>query len=231
MLQEVLRQEKKYIITIEDYYRLSRQFEQFLHQDSHSQEDGYWIRSLYFDSLEDVDWHEKEDGVALRRKLRLRTYKGSSSAKLEMKQKQGANQKKRSLTLSQSEAEALIAGQFSVLLQHPTPFAAECYARLSTHCYRPKTIIDYRRKAFMTKENNIRITFDHSISVTESCFDLFSPTLLQYPVLDAGLVIMEVKYNGFLLSYLKELINQADASELSASKYCLGRAISKHYRF
>lgn len=46
--------------------------------DSHSSDDGYTIRSLYFDSLEDVDWQEKEDGVEIRRKIRLRNY-GSQS--------------------------------------------------------------------------------------------------------------------------------------------------------
>lgn len=60
-MNEVLRQEKKYLITIEDYYRLSHQFSQLMSLDSHSSGDGYTIRSLYFDSLEDVDWQEKED--------------------------------------------------------------------------------------------------------------------------------------------------------------------------
>lgn len=88
--------------------------------DSHSSGDGYTIRSLYFDSLEDVDWQEKEDGLELRRKIRLRNYGSQSTfAKLEMKQKQGANQKKRSLLLSKEDAQELISGDYSVLLNYP----------------------------------------------------------------------------------------------------------------
>lgn len=49
---------------------------------------------------------------------------------------------------------------------------------------------------------------------------------LQYPVLDPFYVVLEVKYNGFLLSYIKSLINGVDRSELSVSKYCLARGVS-----
>ncbi|MGT2832918.1 polyphosphate polymerase domain-containing protein [Streptococcus halotolerans] len=231
-MNEVLRQEKKYLITIEDYYRLSEQFSQLMTLDSHSSGDGYCIRSLYFDSLEDVDWHEKDDGVDLRRKIRFRNYGSHSQfAKLEMKQKQGANQKKRSLRLSREDAQELIRGNHSVLLSYPDDFAAECYALMSMKLYRPKTVIEYQRKAFVAKENNIRITFDHHIIGTESCYDIFSENLNQNYLLNPYLVILEVKYNGFLLSYIKELLTSIDGSELSASKYCMGRAISKHYRF
>ncbi|HFH9244957.1 TPA: polyphosphate polymerase domain-containing protein [Streptococcus agalactiae] len=231
-MNEVLRQEKKYLISLEDYYLLSKKFSQVMTLDSHSSDDGYTIRSLYFDSLEDVDWQEKEDGVEIRRKIRLRNYGSQSNfAKLEMKQKQGANQKKCSLKLSKTDAQALINGNNSVLLNYPDTFAAECYSRITTQLYQPKTVIEYQRKAFVAKENNIRITFDHHIIGTEASYDIFSEDLNQNYLLDPYLVILEVKYNGFLLSYIKELLDSVDRSELSASKYCLGRAVSKHYRF
>lgn len=231
-INEVLQQERKFLITIEDYYRLSQEFSKILQTDKHSKDDGYSIRSLYFDSLEDVDWQEKEDGVELRRKIRLRNYGSDCDfAMLEMKQKQGSNQKKRSLKMSREDARSLINGDMSILLRYPEDFAGECYARMNMNCYLPKTVIEYQRKAFVAKENNIRITFDHHIVGTESDFDIFSDKLLQNSLLDPSLVILEVKYNGFLLSYIKSLLNSVNGSELSASKYCLGRAISKHYRF
>ena len=93
---------------------------------------------------------------------------------------------------------------------------------MNYRCYRPKTVIEYNRKAFIAKENKIRITFDNNIVATESCFDLFSPTLNMNPVLDKYCVVMEVKFNGFLLDYIRRLINSIDKSELSVSKYVLG---------
>ena len=98
-------------------------------------------------------------------------------------------------------------------------------------CYRPKTIVEYRRKAFIAKENRIRITFDHQIRATETCWDLFSPALNLYPVLDAFNGVLEVKFNGFLLSYIKDLINGANRSELSVSKYCMARSATLKFGF
>ena len=43
------------------------------------------------------------------------------------------------------------------------------------------------------------------------------------PVLDKFDVVLEVKFNGFLLEYIRRMINSIDKSELSVSKYCLAR--------
>lgn len=232
MMKEVFRREKKYLIPLETYYQLSAKLEKVMLVDGHSGGDGYCVRSLYFDSLEDVDWQEKEDGIECRRKIRLRNYGADSvTAKLELKEKQGENQRKRSLLISKEDAQTLVSGDTSVLLSYPEELAATFYYRMNQHCYRPKTIIDYRRKAFVAPENDIRITFDHHIRGTEASYDIFTDRVLQYPLLDPHLVILEVKYNGFLLSYIKNLLEGIDRSELSASKYAMGRMISKHYRF
>ncbi|MHC1683890.1 MAG: polyphosphate polymerase domain-containing protein [Clostridiaceae bacterium] len=231
-MNEVMRQEKKFLISLDQFYRYSNNLNHGLKLDSHSQGDGYMIRSLYFDSLEDRDYHEKEEGIELRRKIRLRNYGPDMPfAMLEMKQKQGEIQKKRSLRLDREDARRLISGDYSVLLKYDNPFAAECFSMMSMHCYLPKTVVTYRRKAFVAKENKIRVTFDHSIRGTESCFDIFSNTILENPILDPYLVVLEVKFNGFLLSYIKDMLMECDTSELSVSKYCLGRTISKHYLF
>ena len=144
-------------------------------------------------------------------------------AMLEMKQKQGASQLKRSLRVTREDAQALTHGDYAPLLRYSESFAAECYALMHSRCYRPKTIVEYDRKAFIAKENKIRITFDSRIVSVESCFDLFSPRLNMNPVLDPYCVVLEVKYNGFLLDYLRELLNSVDRSELSVSKYVLAR--------
>ena len=94
---------------------------------------------------------------------------------------------------------------------------------MQIHAYRPVTIVEYRSKAFVSKENKIRITFDNQIVATESSFDLFDPNLNMNPVLDPYDVVMEVKFNGFLLGYIRELINSINRSELSVSKYILAR--------
>lgn len=224
-MNEVLRQEKKYLMTMADIYALSRHLESVMSQDPHNGAQGYSIRSLYFDTLEERDYQSKMDGLELRRKIRLRIYDPAASfAMLEMKQKEGAYQKKRSLRVDREDAGQLARGQYDRLLHYSEPFAAECYALLHSQCYRPKTIVEYRRKAYVAKENKIRVTFDHQIRATETCMDLFAPDLNLYPVLDPFNGVLEVKYNGFLLSYIKALVSGADRSELSVSKYCLARS-------
>ncbi len=223
-MNKVLREEKKFLLSIDEFIALSHKIGQVMLSDSHNGTHGYIVRSLYFDTIYDGDYFEKLDGVELRRKIRLRIYDTDSDfAMLEMKQKQGPRQMKRSLKISRVDAIELTKGNYSPLLKYKEPFATECYALMHCRCYRPKTIVEYNRKAFIAKENKIRITFDNNIVSTESSFDLFNPKLNMNPVLDKYDVVLEVKYNGFLLGYIRELINPANRSELSVSKYVLAR--------
>lgn len=223
-MNRVLREEKKFLISVDEFISLSHRLAQIMHEDSHNGTHGYMIRSLYFDTVYDSDYFEKLAGTEIRRKLRLRCYDPSAEyAMLEMKQKQGANQLKRSLRVSRTDAVKLAKGDYTLLLNYTEPFAAECYALMHRMCYRPKTIVEYNRKAFIAKENKIRVTFDHNIVSTESCFDLFSKKLNMNPVLDQYDVVLEIKYNGFLLDYIKRMINPVNRNELSVSKYVLAR--------
>ena len=224
-LNEVYRQEKKYFMTLPDMMSLSARLSHFMIPDPHNGARGYRIRSLYFDTVDEQDYQEKIDGMELRRKLRLRIYDPAADfAMLEMKQKEGVYQKKRSLRVRREDAAQLAAGRYESLLGYPDPFAAECYGLMHMRCYRPKTVVEYLRKAFIAKENKIRITFDSEIRANEACCDLFSSHLLLSPVLDPFNGVLEVKYNGFLLSYIRAAVNEANRSELSVSKYCLDRS-------
>ena len=196
-------------------------------QDEHNGALGYKIRSLYFDTEYDEDFYGKLEGLELRRKIRLRIYDPKDkTAKLEMKQKQGVYQLKRSLSISRDDAMRLTEGDYSPLLKYSEPFAAECYALMRMQNYRPKTIVEYNRKAFIAKENKIRITFDSNIIATETDMNLFSDTLNMYSVMDKFGVVLEVKFNGFLLGYIKDMLAVTNKSETSVSKYMLARQAS-----
>ena len=74
---------------------------------------------------------------------------------------------------------------------------------------------------------NFHITYNYSIDsnirASESNFDIFSNKLNLVPVMDLHNVVMEVKFNGFLLSYIKDMLSDTDSSEISVSKYYLAR--------
>lgn len=222
----VLRREEKYSLTTQEAAIFAGRFSQLLMPDKYSRNGSYMVRSLYFDTVDDKDFFDKINEQNIRRKLRLRIYSPADmTAKLELKQKENIFQKKRSLTISKDDALALIDGRFSVLLNYHDSFADEVYAIMMQEGYRPKSIVSYERKAFMAKENKIRITFDSNIQATECSFDLFSPNLPLYPVMDPNKTILEVKYNRFMLTYISEIISQVDRRRFSASKYCFSRQL------
>lgn len=231
-MRSISRKEKKFLVDVASAKKLEGALAGVLAPDPHNGSRGYPIRSLYFDTLHDRDFAEKVFGTDPRRKVRLRLYDPLADfALLELKQKQGENQLKRSLPLNHAEACRLIAGDYDVLRGRPEPFAAEMHALMSINGYRPKAIVEYDRTAFIAKENKTRITFDRSIRATEVNMDVFDPKLCMYPVFDPFNVVLEVKFDGFLLSYVRAVLNMADKSELSVSKYCLARSMRMSYQF
>ena len=221
-INKVFRQERKFLINSEQYYRFCHQFSGVFHEDSHNVPGGYMVRSLYFDTLGERDYQEKIAGVECRRKMRLRVYTpGSSTALLEMKQKQGSDQLKRSMKVSRAHAEELMNGRYESLLKYDDPFATECYGVLKMNTYLPKVIVEYNRMAFVFKENNIRITFDSHISASKVTGRLFDEHSGCFPVMHPDSVVLEVKYNNFLLSYVKDVLRVSNKSEISVSKFAL----------
>lgn len=231
-MRDVLREEKKFLLNLPEALSLRNHLLPVIHADKHNGADGYPVRSLYFDSLDDRDFDEKDEGIELRRKLRMRVYSPDADfALFEMKQKQGPYQRKRSLRLSREKALALIDGDQSVLLTDGSDFGKECYTMMQTYAYRPKTIVEYDRFAFVSTENSIRITFDSGIRANECNMNVFDPNLVLNSVMSPFSVVLEVKYNGFLLSYIKDMLLPVQQSELSVSKYCMARQTGCNYQF
>lgn len=135
------------------------------------------------------------------------------------------------MPISRQEVQQLTAGDYEFLLGRPEPFAQEVHALMSINGYMPKAIVDYNRKAFIAQENKIRITLDSTIRATETNLNIFDPQLCTYPVFDPFNVVLEVKFNGFLLSYIRDVLNQIEKSELSVSKYALARTSRLAYQF
>ena len=229
-MRKVLRCENKYLLSYENYLVSRHYFSNILHPDKHNKVNGYVIRSLYFDTVNDDDFYNKIDGLEIRRKIRLRVYSPKDDfAYLEMKQKQGNYQKKESLKLSKEDAIELIDLNYDVLLKYDEEFAKKIHTIMVEEHYVPKTINQYRRVAYVAEENSTRLTFDSDIRATETNFDLFDEKLPLNPVFDPNFVVFEVKYNGFLLSYIREVINSVDRIQTPISKYCLGRSSSIKY--
>lgn len=231
-MRAVSRQEKKFLCDLVNAKKLELALGQIMWADAHNGSLGYMIRSLYFDTLHDRDYVEKVFGLSVRRKVRIRVYDPFSDfALLELKQKEGANQRKRSLRITRHETRCMMEGDYDFLLSRSEPFAQEIHALMSINGYMPKAIVEYNRKAFIAQENKIRVTLDSDIRATETHLDLFDPKLCTFPVFDPFNVVLEVKYDGFLLSCIRDVLNQVEKSELSVSKYCLSRTSRLAFQF
>lgn len=228
-MKQVLRTERKFMLSLADFERKYYELKKLLHEDPHNGLNGYIVRSLYFDTMYDDDYFDKMYGFNVRKKMRLRIYDTRSEyVTLEMKQKQGYSQKKRSLKVRSGDAKRLIQADYSPLLAYSEPFAAECYALMTTRVYRPKAVVEYHRRAFISENGNVRITFDQGIRANEANYDIFDEKLILNPVMAEDFGVLEVKYTGYLLNYFQELLNDLDRNEISASKYCMARQQSYH---
>ena len=227
-MPDVNRRELKYRLNAAQVPAIRRRLSAFLLPDGHGGADGYSVRSLYFDTPADSDFWDKVDGIDCRQKIRLRIYGESGPVKLELKQKSGGFQRKRSIPVSREEAAALMAGNWGFLRQRQEPVAGTLYRMLLLGCYRPKCIVQYRRVALYAPENDIRVTFDCGLRASESNLDLFDYSAPLYPVEPPGAVTLEVKYSGFLFSNVKLALGREIGAQISNSKYCRARSISKH---
>ena len=222
---EVQRTEQKIILTQTEAMLLSRRLAAIMPLDSHCiGGKGYEIRSLYFDTLTDRAFVEKLDGLWVHEKIRARIYgSGDQIIKLESKRKVGDAQTKQSMVIRRDTLEELAHGRYTALLDYDDPLAPYLYHKLSRGM-RPKSIVQYDRLSYCIPTNNTRITFDSNVRATESCFDLYREPLLTHPILPADRVILEVKFNNFLMGYIKDALNTLHKSPSSFSKYASGRS-------
>lgn len=220
----VVRTEKKYSIAPYQQNILLYRLEPIMSIDQHSSMGGYMVRSLYFDSIYDNDYFDKISGLEFRKKVRLRIYSPEqTTVKLELKQKQGSAQKKISLSITRELAEEMIHGHYTGLLELGSDLALEFYQILEMGLYRPKCIVEYHRMAFAEESNDTRITIDSEIGMSPFCDLFFEKQLSLIPVRKEP--VLEVKYNGFLLSSIKLVLDFVDVPELAISKYAMSRQV------
>lgn len=219
------RHELKYYITDGDYALLSRKLSLTMEQDSNAKKNGgeYFIRSLYFDDRDDSAFREKLDGVDERDKFRVRIYNMRDDViKLECKHKSNGYIKKDSLNLTRREYEQLMAGKRTFLLSRPEPFAKRMYLEFAERALKPVVIVDYWREPYVFPLEDVRVTLDKDIRTAYRATDIFNPNLPTYPVTEGGMVL-EVKFNKYLSTYVRSLL-QLDRCQRSAiSKYVLCR--------
>lgn len=226
-----MRHEEKYICS-EAYLRmLESRLNAIMNPDVNQGENGYEIKSVYFDTASDRMYEEGLAGLEQRNKYRIRIYNGSADViKLEKKISVRNLKKKKTVLVEKAYVEQLLAGEETgnVLDYEDGSLLQEFTLLQKTELLRPKAIICYHRKAYVSELGNIRITLDRNIRATEDINDFFKEDGVYLPVLPSGVHLLEVKYDGIFPSYLTKLINFESLEKTSFSKYNLGREILKN---
>ncbi|MEG0856013.1 MAG: polyphosphate polymerase domain-containing protein [Terrisporobacter sp.] len=226
----VNRRELKYPIGDMDYFKVNELFKEVLTPDPNNKEYGYTIRSLYFDGLNNDDYHSKMDGEEIRKKIRLRIYDTKTDkVKLEIKRKINISQIKETTIISRADAIKLIDKDYSVLLKYDNKTAHSAYNIMTIGQYSPVVLVDYNRRAYMHNENNIRVTLDSDIKSNEFNFDMFSDDVMMTPIVDYYNAILEVKFDGELFCWISEVLVGLDTTNQSLSKYCSSRRFYENY--
>ena len=201
---KTFRHEYKYVIPYGDMLEIRNKLDEVLTLD---QGKPYFVRSIYFDSPDDVDYYDKQGGEMIRKKLRLRIYDiDSDIAKIEIKNKYDYHQLKESLVINKKIANKIIDGDYEDLLMMDNDLAKKIYVLLESG-YRPKVIIEYDRAAYITTTTT-RITFDYNIKKSRDFEKFFGNDINYFDITNPGDVILEVKFDRFLEPYISNILSK-----------------------
>ena len=223
MKKQKWRHELKYLINLPDWALLRSRFPAVLKPDPYAGEDGeYRIRSLYFDDYWNTAYEEKDAGVLTRHKYRIRVYNCSDERiMLERKNKYGPYIWKQSAPLTRRQTDAVLDGDYTVLLEGGVPLLTEFYYECTSRLMRPRVIVDYDREPWIFEAGDVRITFDKHVRAGMGEFALFDPELTTVETLPGDAMIMEVKFTEFLPKQVRSLLPPRSSELTAASKYVL----------
>lgn len=217
------RHEIKHEISWADYYVLRQRLSAVMYRDIHGANGTYQIRSLYFDDAYDTALMEKINGINRREKFRLRYYDDDIAyIRLEKKSKINGLCQKVAAVLSIRETQMLLSGDVKWMMDSEHPLVREMYLKMTTEGLDPKTIIDYRRDAFVFPAGNVRVTLDYNIRTGINSVDFLNPDCVMVPVGETP-VILEVKWDEFLPGIVRDAVTLEGRKNAAYSKYAAGR--------
>jgi|SRR3989344_14993 len=219
----IIRIELKYYVSYPDYLNLSKKLSMIMKKDQHDIDKGYFIRSLYFDTINNKAFYEKMEGIEERKKYRLRIYDTKDkNVKFEIKKRINNQMLKETAVITKEDALEIQSQNYDVLIKYNNPILNKIYCEFKQEKFIPVVIVDYLRDAYVYDLNNIRITFDKSLKSDVSNLNLFENNI-SGPLLNENVVIMEIKYNHFLPEHIKKTLQISRFERDAISKYCISR--------
>lgn len=220
-----LRHEIKHYINVSDYLTIKNRLKHIASLDSNADENGeYRIRSVYFDDYNDKVLTEKLIGLNYRDKFRIRIYNNNNDLiRLEKKSKINGLCMKMMSILTVEEYTKILKGDIDFLKNSFNPLYNELYVRMNSERWKPKTVVDYIREAYVYSVGNVRITFDKSVRTGLTGIDILENELATIETIDPSYIILEVKYDEFMPDIISDIIQIGERSKTAVSKYALCR--------
>lgn len=236
-IQKFARYEFKYLLNASLRQRLEEEISRFMEYDGfvHPEMDNcYFVRSLYFDNDEAVNYREKTDGIKVRRKYRIRTYETSLSQTgvpifLEEKGRTIDRTYKQRCSLQAEHLPLFYAPQQhgqELLDLYPGSNLIESFVfDAFRKRVRPRVLVDYIRKPFTSDyDAHFRVTFDGAIRAAASA-TLFPPDHAGWFQAEAGFTVLEVKFNRRIPFWFHKILQAYSMRRLSISKFCRGMEV------
>ncbi len=221
------RKELKFLCSDMDLRLIENRIKTIMKKDAHQDGDFYNIRSIYFDSPSDICFHENAAGIGTRHKYRIRIYdKNRQFIRAEIKSKCRNTISKASAILSAGQFEHIMSRQSLCSMAANNDVLDRYVSVLAGEGYRPVTVVEYERTAYVYQPCNVRVTFDRNISVSTRFTAFFDENLNAMPVLPLGQHILEIKYDEFLPDYIAQLLKIENMRRTSYSKYYYSRLLA-----
>lgn len=217
------RHELKQVITGTDALVLRRRLGIVMQRDEHSRAGSYLISSLYFDNINDKALMEKINGINRREKFRLRCYNDDPSLVfLEKKSKINGLCAKQRCVVDSAQVQRIIADGARWSPEDGSGLLNELHLKMTTQGLRTKTIVDYKREAFVYPAGNVRVTLDSEVRTSMHPQEFLDPDRLMLPTRESG-IILEIKWDEFLPDVIRGIVQPGDTRTESFSKYAACR--------
>lgn len=213
-----MRREIKYKLDLYEASSLEKVLDKVLSKDSNADSNGeYVVKTIYFENYLGEITNDKKRKINNISKYRIRMYQNDSkSIFLERKTNCSGIIKKESEKISKNYVDKLLKGDLYHVSDSESLLKTSLYLQMILKHLRPFIIIEYNRKAYVDEMSNTRITLDRNIKSTLDCESFFANS---YNESIDNYVILEVKYERFVPSFIKDLLKALDKNQISNSKF------------
>ncbi|MBQ9196451.1 MAG: polyphosphate polymerase domain-containing protein [Clostridia bacterium] len=191
-----------------------------MRRDPYARPDGtYDIHSIYLDTPTRTALTEKQVGMPVRHKYRIRYYNDNRFFfRLERKSKVGSLCDKVGCTLTRPEIDRLMAGDILWMADCDRALIRELYLKMRTELMAPSVQVHYNREAYVYGPGNVRVTLDSDIRTGLWDVDFLSPIQPRPRTQSNDFVLLEVKFDNYLPEIIRD-ITCCQCRPMSFSKF------------